>query len=102
ALGLLLDSAVDEEATRAIRKQRAADTLAAQEILVARQRVRVYLRSRLSDDLVMGLGMTPLADSADVGHLAEQMATTTVLAYAQYVQPVLPTVSRRQKERRDG
>lgn len=102
ALGLLLDSAVDEEASRAIRKQRGADTIAAQEILVARQRVRVYLRSRLSDDLVVGLGMTPLADSADVGHLAEQFSRTTVIAHAQFAMPMLRAASPKRKERRDG
>jgi nickel-dependent lactate racemase len=102
ALGILLDSAVDEEATRAIRRQRGPDTIAAQELLVARQRVRIFLKSRLTDDLVIGLGLTPIADAADIAHLAEQYQRIAVVAHAQYAVPVLRTASRKHKERRDG
>jgi nickel-dependent lactate racemase len=72
-----------EEALLDIGKHKPADALAAMELVHALQRGKVYLLSRLDEDLVEELGMSPVA-AEQISRLASRYDSCIVLANAQY------------------
>jgi nickel-dependent lactate racemase len=87
-----------------ITRSRPADALAASELIRALKRSKVYLVSRLDDELVEELGVLPI-DERGVARLSGRYESCIVLAAAQYAraqppdeaaaeQPVTPRESR--------
>ncbi len=72
-----------EEAMVDIGKHKPADALAAIELVHALRRGKVYLLSRLDEDLVEELGMSPVA-AEQISRLASRYDSCIVLANAQY------------------
>ncbi len=70
-------------ALRQIGKRKPADTLAAAEIAEALERGKVYLVSRLDDELVESLGILPIGAS-QLSRLAARYESCVVLENAQY------------------
>jgi len=71
-----------ETAQRALLRDNAPDGLAAAQLLRARERVKVYLLSRLDEQLVEDLGLVYLSSAEEVSNLARQYASCTLLANA--------------------
>lgn len=61
----------------------AADALTACQLVESLERGRVYLLSRLDQQLVEDLGMTPLADAAELERLAQRSGSCLLLENAQ-------------------
>jgi lactate racemase len=72
-----------------LRHDPAADARAALTLAQALDRGPVYLRSRLPDDVVESLGMTPIASDAELSRLASGRRHCVVIEEAQRVKPRL-------------
>jgi hypothetical protein len=83
-----LIDAIDISAVAAkLRKSHAADARPALVLAQAVERGPVYLRSRLPDDVVESLGMTPIASDAELARLAAGRPHVVVIQEAQRVKP---------------
>ncbi len=69
------------------RRQPSADASAALRIARAAERAHVYLRSRLSGDLVEDLFMTPIDTAREVQRLVDRAGSCTILNDAQLTHP---------------
>ncbi|REK11576.1 MAG: DUF2088 domain-containing protein [Planctomycetota bacterium] len=83
AMARLMDADDLHAAERRIVRERSSDALAARELVLALNRAKVYLLSRLDDDLVERLGMLPV-DAAGAARLAGRATSCIVLSSAQY------------------
>lgn len=85
ALDLLTKCGDDRDEVEAhIRKERPADLFPALTLIETQRRARVYLLSKLDTETVENLGMTPVADPADIGRLASRRGSCLVLGDAQH------------------
>jgi nickel-dependent lactate racemase len=66
-----------------VRRNRGDDAVSTWQIAQSCQHARVCLKSRLSDDLVEDLGMTPIASAAEVQRLVNHSASCVILNEAQ-------------------
>lgn len=93
-----------QDVLRWLRKNAPADAGAATALAAALSERRVYLLSRLDDETVEELGITPLVDGGEISRLARAHDACLLLAGAQYIvgplspEPVGP--ARRRTERR--
>jgi nickel-dependent lactate racemase len=69
---------------RQLRRRRLDDSLSAMALAEALAHARVYLISRLEDSIVEDLGITPLANPAELRRLAGLRSSCIVLSNAQY------------------
>ncbi len=76
-----------ESRLRKVRKERSPDAAAASHLLRALDRNRVYLLSRLDDETISDLGITPIEDPDDVARLCRRSQSCVVLSNAQYAVP---------------
>jgi hypothetical protein len=83
ALSLAQQLREPAEVLNRLHKLAACDVVAARQIAEACQRAHVFLMSKLTDDLVEDLGMTPLGSNAEVQRLVDQAKFCTILADAQ-------------------
>jgi nickel-dependent lactate racemase len=72
------------EAMQEIIKVRPADALPATQLVHALERVKVYLLSRLDENLVEELGVAPVADEHQLKRLVEHHESCIVLSNAHY------------------
>src|SRR5262249_35445749 len=72
-----------------LRRRPAADAISTWQILRATQRARIYLLSRLNDELVEDLGMTPTPSPQEVQRLVSQARSCLVLNDAQLAYPMV-------------
>ncbi len=73
-----------EEALCAIGHERSSDALVAGELIHALENGRVYLLSRLDDEVVEPLGIAPVDNVAELARLAARHESCILLANAQY------------------
>lgn len=73
-----------DEVETHIRKERPVDLFPALQMIETQRRARIYLLSKLDTDTVENLGMTPVADLADIGRLASRRGSCLVLGDAQH------------------
>jgi hypothetical protein len=66
-----------------VRRHPSEDAVSTWQIVQTCQQARVYLKSRLADELVEDLGMTPVASAAEVQRLVNQAASCLILNDAQ-------------------
>lgn len=71
-------------ALRQIVKQRPSDALAAAQVAHALERNKVYLLSRLDEDVVEDLGIAPVSSADQIARLSARHASCILLANAQY------------------
>jgi nickel-dependent lactate racemase len=72
-----------DEALKIIGQQKLTDALLATELVRALKRGKVYLTSRLNDELVEDLGMLPVS-AGEISRLAKRYDSCIVLTNAQY------------------
>jgi nickel-dependent lactate racemase len=73
-----------DEALAHLRKERPIDLFIALQLAEAQRRVRFHLLSKLDDETVEALSMTPIGDPADIGRLAARGGSCLVVADAQH------------------
>ena len=77
--------AEDREAARQrARKQRLSDAKVVSQLLQAQNQARVYLLSRLDEELVEQLGMAYVAEAGEIARLAQRHASFIAISNAQY------------------
>ncbi len=84
AMQRIMKSRSRDAALRRIRKERPDDTLPAVQLAAALDRGKVYLLSRLGNETVEELDMTPLTDGAELERLAQQHKSCILLENAPY------------------
>jgi nickel-dependent lactate racemase len=72
------------QAMKHLRKERPSDVFPAVQIARALARARVYLLSGLAEELIEGLGMTPVDEAEDISRLARRHPSCIVLGNAQH------------------
>jgi hypothetical protein len=87
ALAPLVNADDPHAALEQVRKKRLADAFPATELAEALQRARVYLLSRLDEDVVEELGIAAVTDPSDLGRLARRHSSCIVLSDAQFMVP---------------
>ncbi|MGL4514151.1 MAG: hypothetical protein ACRCT8_13755 [Lacipirellulaceae bacterium] len=85
SLGRLVGAEDRERVADELAREFGAEALAAWRLVQALERGPVYLRSRLSDELVEELGLTPLHGPDELLRLASHYATRIVLDESQHV-----------------
>lgn len=73
-----------DEAIAHIRKERPVDVFIALQLAEAQRRVRIHLLSKLDDETVESLAMTPISDPSDIGRLAARGGSCVVVGDAQH------------------
>lgn len=73
-----------------LRKERPIDLFPALVLAEAQHRVRIHLLSKLDDEIVESLAMTPISDPADIGRLAARGGSCLVVSDAQHAELVGP------------
>jgi nickel-dependent lactate racemase len=89
ALRWLTESDDYETTMRSVRKERSPDAIAAAQLLRALDGNRVYLLSRLDDEVVAQLGVTPIEEAEDLTRLSSRSQSCIVLANAQFAVPTV-------------
>ncbi|MCA9077071.1 MAG: DUF2088 domain-containing protein [Planctomycetaceae bacterium] len=83
-LEMLRDSRTPRDALKPLRKAAPDDLVTATQVAQAVDRANVYLMSRLEDDLVEDLFMTPVGSDAEVARLIESCDSCAIIESAQY------------------
>jgi nickel-dependent lactate racemase len=84
ALKRLASPAGIDAAMRAIRREHTADAVSASLLAEAQQRARVYLLSRLSDEVVEDMGLGYVGRAEEIGRLSRQHDSCILVGNAQY------------------
>ncbi|MEK6248508.1 MAG: lactate racemase domain-containing protein, partial [Planctomycetales bacterium] len=77
-----------ETALHDIRRQRSADAIPASQILRALDHSRIFLLSRLEDEVVEELGLAPVSDEKEITRLSSRFDSCIVLSNAQYAEAI--------------
>jgi len=67
-----------------IRGQKAADAVAAAQLLAAREQANLFLLSRLEQEIVSELGLAPIKDAMEVYRLCDRSASCILISAAQF------------------
>ena len=84
ALRHVSESSDLEEAERRIMKERSDDAIAAKQLVDALRRNRVYLLSKLENELVEDLGIAPISHEGEISNLGRRVESCILVSNARY------------------
>jgi hypothetical protein len=76
-----------DEAEEEVFRQRSADAQAAMRLVQSLRQVRIYLLSRLQEDIVESLGLAYVDNPREIGNLSRRSDTCILLSNAQNAWP---------------
>lgn len=84
AMRHLFESSDLDEADRRIMKERSGDAIAAKQIVNALRSNRVYLLSKLDNEIVEDLGIAPISDETEIENLCRREESCILVSNARY------------------